>query len=327
MSPLTRQNYHQQPVSADEICAGDCGRHVAVLDHQVAFCLVNKGGTYSKFIKRYCLPCWSDWENEVLFQEACLIKAEIPIQIQDIADLQEKHIGKLVTIPIDEMVSKRLDLKFGPAGELAIVDEISKISPEDLEAAKAALSQGDNGKIRPLTAEDLAGILERAAAATPGPWIWRGNTKGKRLQLLAVLPGAPFIMGFEIKEEPTEYEGEKFTDRSIAMTLRDPAGPSEEGDRKLWESSAVMKDHTEFVEPDHNSEFCKINQADAQFIAHSRKDVEQLLSVLFAFKEAYQTTRNLIQESIEQLQGQEHDHAAGSRDALQSARDIRVWRC
>lgn len=109
-------------------------------------------------------------------------------------------------------------------------------------------------------------IRARAAAAMPGPWIWKGNTEVQQIELISRAEGLWTVMSFE------------------RWGMRD-AQPFFLGDDKFLHS---VKDFVVYqVCPDceskddprvYRQDFFEINHPDAQFIAHARQDVETLLA-------------------------------------------------
>ncbi len=109
-------------------------------------------------------------------------------------------------------------------------------------------------------------IRARAADATPGPWLWKGNTESFRIELISRAPGIWTVMSFE------------------RWGMRD-AQPYFLGDDRFLHS---VKDFVVYqVCPDceskddprvYRQDFFEINHPDARFIAHAREDIDVLLA-------------------------------------------------
>lgn len=101
----------------------------------------------------------------------------------------------------------------------------------------------------------LKAIKERQEKATPGNWFWKVNTESKSVILWSDVPIRPFIMKFE-----------RWGMHSAAPSFRDF-------------DQDIMYRSDEFLasrgDPKHNLD---IDHPDAQFIAHSRADIDWLVA-------------------------------------------------
>ena len=109
---------------------------------------------------------------------------------------------------------------------------------------------------------DLDAIKARANAATPGPWRWDGHTRfGIRLD--SITSGRPIVMGFVRHgmrgAQPT------FWDRKAGEH------PAHNGTYRKAVDIAVL-------EVPYRDDVVALRNADAEFIAHSRADVEALIA-------------------------------------------------
>ncbi len=110
---------------------------------------------------------------------------------------------------------------------------------------------------------DLEAIVKRAEAATPGPWQWFGNTKQFNCYLATIHGGRRFVLQFDrwgmSSAQPTF---QVYSERNGLMVklakLPEELGPK--------------------FEADHRRDFCGIAHPDAEFIAHARQDIDDLLA-------------------------------------------------
>lgn len=129
----------------------------------------------------------------------------------------------------------------------------------------------------------LKEIQERAAAATPGPWQWFGNTEGRQVYLATVKYGRRFVMQF----------------RRWGMQAAQPMFRSHPGaaGRMMLASEVpvfeVCRDATTVEDPRvYRADVVGFRNADAEFIARSRQDVDDLLAMIT-------NARTLTEEWIE----------------------------
>lgn len=111
-------------------------------------------------------------------------------------------------------------------------------------------------------------IRARADAAHKGPWGWFGNTKMKNVYLATKHSGRIYIMLFE-----------RWGMQSAKPIFQEQVGPGEypqSGMPVVWE---VAPDATSDDDPRlYRHTIRSIRNPDAEFIAHSRQDVDDLLA-------------------------------------------------
>lgn len=99
----------------------------------------------------------------------------------------------------------------------------------------------------------LAAIAERAAAATPGPWRWRGNLTAKGIELRSIARGRCTVMDF------VRWGMQAATPRFI-------------------DAEKIMRRPRLIPSAPHNAwDIVAIDHPDARFIEHSRADIDFLL--------------------------------------------------
>jgi hypothetical protein len=111
-------------------------------------------------------------------------------------------------------------------------------------------------------AADLEAIRARAAAATPGPWRWDGTMPpNAQVLLMSDAPGRPLVMGF--KRLGTQGGQPEFA------TERDGDG---------WAGRMVPAIELAITDGRCHRPLLGIPNEDAEFIAHARQDVADLLA-------------------------------------------------
>jgi len=120
-----------------------------------------------------------------------------------------------------------------------------------------------------MTQEELEAIEAREAAATPGPWVWDVHSHNKIVYLRTDHSGYFYVMGFQ-----------RWGPQSAAPTFQ----VYEKDSGELWERESkgmfrADKLTKSFPGKEHHVGWDDyINHPDAEFIAHSRQDVEALLA-------------------------------------------------
>lgn len=111
-------------------------------------------------------------------------------------------------------------------------------------------------------ADPIEVIRRRAEAATPGPWGWFGNIKH----------GGPYLA--------TQHGGRVFVMQFARLGMRD-AQPvfqvRDDPDHPDW-GHMVKGADLAIYEADHRDDIKGFDNPDAEFIAHSREDVADLLT-------------------------------------------------
>ena len=122
----------------------------------------------------------------------------------------------------------------------------------------------------------LKEIRDRAAAATPGPWQWFGNWDFREVYLATVNYGRRYVLGF----------------RRWGMQGAQPVFRSKPGDGATLQTasevpvSEVCRSATS--RDDHRvyrGDLVGFRNADAEFIANARQDVDDLLAMIDAVRE------------------------------------------
>ena len=129
---------------------------------------------------------------------------------------------------------------------------------------------------------DLDAIRERAAAATPAPWHWRGNYDTQRIRLITWSPR---------KMERTVMDFVRWGFKGAQPRFQHPMQAMDKAsDMVRFE---VAPDATSRADPRvYRGDIIAIAHPDADFIAHARQDVEDLLAyiaVLETRREATET--------------------------------------
>lgn len=109
-------------------------------------------------------------------------------------------------------------------------------------------------------------IRNRAAAATPGPWLWWGNTQVHQVSLMSRAPGRPTVMAFfrwGMQRAKPSFQDERglLTDFERDVVYQVCPDCDSKEDRRVY-----------------RQDFIDIRHPDAQFIAHAREDVDVLLA-------------------------------------------------
>ena len=117
------------------------------------------------------------------------------------------------------------------------------------------------------TANDrLAAIQQRTDAATPGPWLWNGDVDNHSMRLSAVHSGRYTVM--DLARWGMGSAKARFQIKSRGMV---PANEMVQYE--------VCADATERSDPRvYRGDYKAIRHPDAEFIAHSRTDVDWLLA-------------------------------------------------
>jgi len=111
----------------------------------------------------------------------------------------------------------------------------------------------------------LAEIEARAAAATDGPWRWCGNVDyAGRVELMSFISGRPVVMGF--KRAGMQGAEPYFFDR-------DP-----DDEHRGWGGKFRAARDIAVREVDYRGDIVALDNADAEFIAQSRADIDWLLA-------------------------------------------------
>ncbi|HEY9251572.1 MAG TPA: hypothetical protein VIP06_02855 [Nocardioides sp.] len=122
----------------------------------------------------------------------------------------------------------------------------------------------------------LQEIQKRAAAATPGPWQWFGNWDFREVYLATRNYGRRYVLGF----------------RRWGMQGAQPVFRSAPGDGATLQHasevpvfevcrSATSRDDDRV----YRGDLVGFRNADAEFIAHSRQDVDDLLAIIAAIRD------------------------------------------
>ena len=108
-------------------------------------------------------------------------------------------------------------------------------------------------------------IEARACAATPGPWVWRGNVDTKQVYLATTHSGMVIVMDFV-----------RWGMQGAAPAFRNSMVMEHTGDLVEYE---VCPDAADRKDPRvYRGDFYRIRHPDAEFIAHAREDIDYLLA-------------------------------------------------
>jgi len=116
---------------------------------------------------------------------------------------------------------------------------------------------------------DIDAIRERAAAATPGPWWWAGERTTQQISLDAYCPiGVCEVLSF--RRWGMQNAKPVFSDNANCILLPDTEN------RLIYQ---VCPEATSHEDPRvYRQTISGIRHPDAEFIARSRQDVEDLLA-------------------------------------------------
>lgn len=118
--------------------------------------------------------------------------------------------------------------------------------------------------------DKIQAIEARASAATKGPWQWYGNTKFGDCHLATKTGGRVFVMGFsrwKMTSAQPEFQLRFDNGDGIMCKLSDLTDPG----------LGLPQGMGPVFEAPHRQDFVGIAHPDAEFIAHSRQDVDDLL--------------------------------------------------
>lgn len=129
---------------------------------------------------------------------------------------------------------------------------------------------------------DLEAVKARAAAATPGPWFWGGNVDNRELKLVGRRPGGRFGAGevLEFARWGMQQARPRFANptRELPVDERDFCGywMVEAEEFAIYE---VCPEATSREDPRvYRGNIIGFRHPDAEFIAHARQDVDDLLA-------------------------------------------------
>lgn len=149
---------------------------------------------------------------------------------------------------------------------------------------------------------DLEIIRARATAATPGPWTWTEH-RFDGFDLVAAVSGIPYVMGFARRgfqgAQPTFAEGRDMASPGFSAGIMQHADDLRRSPGLQWPRTSV-----EFANPD------------ARFIAHARKDVDDLLAEVDRLRIAAAEMRGHARTFAAALAGE-----VPAPEALEEARD------
>lgn len=125
-----------------------------------------------------------------------------------------------------------------------------------------------------MTRPDIEAIRQRADAAMPGPWAWHGNVENWTIRLASYNPprrfGESTVMDFVrwgMKRAVPRFQDE----RQWMRRAGDDPMPVYD----------VCRDCTDRAHPRvYRGDFVELRHPDAQFIAHARQDVDDLLAYI-----------------------------------------------
>ncbi|ALG07643.1 hypothetical protein [Kibdelosporangium phytohabitans] len=170
--------------------------------------------------------------------------------------------------------------------------------------------------------DQLDEIKARAAAATPGPWMWEGNTDTRHISLATKYWGRWVVMGFRRwgmqGAQPMFAQGRKpgpIEDRKGdwgPFTNGEPGTLADAEHLARYEvcpTATSRKDQRVY-----RADLTGIRNPDAEFIAHSRADVEWLLSEV-----------ERLRGQLDVLGTQQADHDCAANCTLEHGEDDDVY--
>jgi hypothetical protein len=117
------------------------------------------------------------------------------------------------------------------------------------------------------TTIDIQAIRDRAASATFGPWMWHGQYETKSLTLCTKKGGMQYVMGFKrwgMQGAQPEFNGfGRLTGAADLPVFQVAPDATSIDDPRVYRGTLVG-----------------IRHPDAEFIAHSRQDVDDLLAYI-----------------------------------------------
>lgn len=130
---------------------------------------------------------------------------------------------------------------------------------------------------------DLAAIRERAAQATPGPWGWFGNTDVHTAYLATKRFGRMYVMGFRRwglqGAQPVFTTGRAWKPNPDSGADFAATGYVKDGSQLA--RYEVAPDATSRRDPRvYRADLTGFKNPDAEFIAHARQDVDDLLALV-----------------------------------------------
>jgi hypothetical protein len=128
-------------------------------------------------------------------------------------------------------------------------------------------------------------IRERAAAATPGPWMWDGNLTNNYFVLATAHSGICTVMGMKRKgmqnAEPYFHDRDPNTEWKFGANAR-PGWRRTATELAIFE---VCRDATSADDPRvYRKDIVGFRSANATFIAAARQDVDDLLAHIDALQ-------------------------------------------
>lgn len=118
-----------------------------------------------------------------------------------------------------------------------------------------------------MSTKDIEAIRKRAAAATPGPWTWDGNIDIKQVALTTVRQGRQYVMSFRrwgMQGVQPEFRIDGILTPAAELPIYD-----------------VAPEATSREDPSvYRADFSAMRHPDAEFIAHARQDVADLLAYI-----------------------------------------------
>lgn len=127
--------------------------------------------------------------------------------------------------------------------------------------------------------EQLDIIKARAATATPGPWAWFGNTGVQSVYLATQYWGRHYVMGFERwgmrGAMPRFFKGRQTDLNENGIGRFDGGVPSTPKTDPIYEVAPLARDAKN--PKVYREDIIGIRNPDADFIAHSRADIDYLI--------------------------------------------------
>ena len=121
----------------------------------------------------------------------------------------------------------------------------------------------------------LKEIRDRASAATPGPWTWRGNVDTRQIYLSYTKPGLGWTSVMDFVRWGMQSARPRFLTENFWMQDAD--------DLAVFE---VCREAKRRNDPRvYRGDIVGFRHPDADFIANARQDVDDLLAVVYAVSE------------------------------------------
>lgn len=137
---------------------------------------------------------------------------------------------------------------------------------------------------------DTAAIRQRAAVATPGPWRWRGNVDIQNIHLSSITRGLNEVMDFTRwgmqRARPRFANADRFKGEFSGGWMQDA---------DQFAVYQVCPEAASRADPRvYRGDIIDLRHPDAEFIAHARQDIDDLLAYIDALRERNERLRQAV---------------------------------